>query len=251
MLYTRPDNCSDKCGERGGLQVSKGRVLVVDDDEDIRQLVSRSLADRGYDVALASSGEEGIAAAFTDPPDLVILDVEMPGMDGIQTCQEMRKRLLVPIIFLSVRSDDTDVVLGLGVGGDNYLTKPFRVPELIAHVDAAIRRESLYSERRRESQHVKVRDLTLDASAHELRRNGDAIPLTNTEFKLIFTLACNAGRVVTRDQLLDSVWENKSDGIYSRTVDVHIGRIRRKIEPDPKSPCYIQTISGLGYKMPK
>ncbi len=231
--------------------MSKGRVLVVDDDEDIRQLIGRSLANRGYEVALAASGEDGIASALADRPDVIILDVEMPGMDGIQTCQELRRTLYVPIIFLSVRSDETDIVLGLGVGADNYLTKPFKIPELLAHVDAAIRRQTQYIRPHEEPGTVQVQDLTLDLSAHELRRDGQVISLTPTEFKLVQSLVINAGRVLTRDQLLDCVWEHRSDGVYTRTVDVHMGRLRKKIEPDLARPRYILTVPGLGYKMPK
>lgn len=226
-----------------------GKLLIVDDDEDIRQLVGTSLKNRGYEVISARSGEEGLTKALSEQPDLIVLDVEMPGMDGIQTCQEIRKHLIVPVLFLSVRSEETDVVLGLGVGGDNYLTKPFKIPELIAHVDAAMRRKQRYSQAVHSDQTLKVKDLALDLSAHELKRNGDIILLTSTEFKLFQILAENAGRVVTRDKLLDLVWLLESDGVYSRTVDVHIGRIRKKIGDDPASPRYIVTVPGLGYKM--
>ena len=143
-----------------------GKILIVDDDEDIRQLVGTSLSNRGYEVISASSGDEGLAMAVSGQPDMIVLDVEMPGMDGIQTCQEIRKHLMVPVLFLSVRSEETDVVLGLGVGADNYLTKPFRIPELIAHVDAAMRRKLRYSQAVRTDQAMRVKDLTLDLSAH-------------------------------------------------------------------------------------
>ena len=227
----------------------KGTVLVVDDEEDVRELVGGSLANRGYGVVLARSGEEGLAKALGENPDVIVLDVEMPDMDGIQTCQEIRKHLLVPIIFLSTRSDETDIVLGLGVGGDNYLTKPFKIPELVAHVEAAMRRETLYSQRRKETRLVAVKDLVVDLAAHELRQAGNTIPVSVTEFKLIQMLVENVDRVLTRDQLLDRVWETKADNIYSRTVDVHIGRVRRKIGDDPNHPRYIVTVPGLGYKI--
>ena len=229
--------------------MSKGKVLVVDDEKDIRDLVGGSLADRGYDVVLACSGEEGLAKALGEKPDVIVLDVEMPDMDGIQTCQEIRKHILVPIIFLSVRSDESDVVLGLGVGGDNYLTKPLKICELLAHVEAAMRRETLYSQRRSQNQLIAVKDLVVDLDAHEIRQAGKTIPISPTEFKLIQMLAENVDRVLTRSQLLDHVWQTKADNIFSRTVDVHIGRVRRKIGDDPNHPRYIVTVPGLGYKI--
>lgn len=230
--------------------MSKGKLLIVDDDEDIRHLVGGSLANNGFDVITAEDGEEGVAKALCEHPDLIILDVEMPGMDGIAVCREIRRCLTTPIIFLSVRSDTPDKILGLGAGGDNYLTKPFDTSELLAYVEATIRRQNLYYRSDNGSQVIRIKDLTLDISAHELRRNGTTIPLTSTEFKLFRTLAENAGRVVTRDQLLDRVWEMDIEGIYSRTIDVHVGRIRRKIGDDPIRPSYILTVSGVGYKMP-
>lgn len=229
--------------------MSKGKLLVVDDDEDIRQLVGGSLMNRGYEVIIAENGEDGLTKAHAEHPDLIILDVEMPGMDGIQTCQEIRKHLNTPIIFLSVRSETTDRVLGLGVGGDNYLTKPFQIPELVAYVDAAMRRQAVYSKTDRNSHLLKVRDLCLDVRAHELKRGAAVIPLTATEFKVLRVFATNADRVVTREQLLDQVWQMDADGIYSRTIDVHIGRIRRKMGDDIEHPRYILTIPGIGYRI--
>lgn len=229
--------------------MSRGKLLIVDDDADIRQLLSDSLANRGYEVTTAETGEQGLATAMVTHPDLIILDVEMPGMDGIQTCQEIRKHLFTPVIFLSVRSETTDRVLGLGVGGDNYLTKPFQIPELIAYVDSIMRRQTIYSHPNL-SDMMKVADLVLDLSAHELRRNEDVIPLTSTEFKLFHVLAKNAGKVVTRERLLDEVWDTDIEGVFSRTVDVHVGRIRRKLGDDPNHPRYILTVSGVGYRMP-
>lgn len=229
--------------------MSRGKLLIVDNDADIRQLLSGSLISRGYDVTTAESGEQGLAIALATHPDLIILDVEMPGMDGIQTCQEIRRHLFTPVIFLSVRSETTDRVLGLGVGGDNYLTKPFQISELIAYVDSAMRRQTTYAHPNH-SEEIKVADLVLDLSAHELRRDDDVIQLTSTEFKLFHVLVKNAGKVVTRERLLDEVWDTDIDGVYSRTVDVHVGRIRRKLGDDPNHPRYILTVSGVGYRMP-
>lgn len=228
----------------------KGKILVVDDDNDILNLVRASLASRGFEVVTASNGSEGVKAALTERPDVIILDIEMPDKDGIEVCQDIRKKLFCPIIFLTVRSEETDVVLGFGVGADNYVTKPFKVSELIARVEATMRRETLYAERKKDQHYLSVRDLTLDTSAFEARKAETPLNLTLTEFKLLQALAEHAGQVLTRDQLLDHVWELKADGVYTRTVDVHIGRLRKKIEDDPANPQYIVTVAGLGYKMP-
>jgi DNA-binding response OmpR family regulator len=227
-----------------------GRILVIDDDEDIVRLVSGALKAHGFDVLTAANGADGVTACNTQHPNLVVLDIELPDKDGIEVCQEIRRTKLVPIIFLTVRSEETDVVLGLGVGADNYMTKPFRIAELVARVEAALRRETVYAERKKSSKVIHIKDLSLDLSAYEVHKSGAAIELTATEFKLIQALAEHAGQVLTRDQLLDYVWDLRADGIYTRTVDVHIGRLRKKIEDDPCNPRYILTVAGLGYKMP-
>jgi DNA-binding response OmpR family regulator len=228
----------------------KGKVLVVDDDEDILRLVSGALRSRGFDVVTGCTGAEGMELSVSERPDVVVLDIELPDRDGIDVCQDIRRINLVPIIFLTVRSEETDVVLGLGVGADNYITKPFRVPELVARVEAALRRETVYAERKKTKRIVEIKELSIDMSAFEARRSGAIIPLTPTEFRLLKALAENPDQVLTRDQLLDHVWDLKADGIYTRTVDVHIGRLRKKIESDPAKPTYILTVPGLGYKMP-
>ncbi|MBI2842707.1 MAG: response regulator transcription factor [Armatimonadetes bacterium] len=228
----------------------KGKILVIDDDEDILRLVSQSLKTRGFDVVTAAAGMDGIALCGTEHPDLVILDVELPDRDGTDVCQEIRRTSLVPIIFLTVRTEETDVVLGLGVGADSYITKPFRISELVARVEAFLRRETVYAERKKHRTVVNVKDLSLDLSAYELHKGEDTISLTATEFRLLRALAEHKDQVLTRDQLLDHVWDLRADGIYTRTVDVHIGRLRRKIEDDPSRPRYIVTVAGLGYKMP-
>lgn len=228
----------------------KGKILIVDDDEDILRLVSGALKSRGFDTVTGCTGTEGIELCASEHPDLVILDIELPDRDGIEICQEIRRINVIPIIFLTVRSEETDVVLGLGVGADNYVTKSFRIPELIARVEATLRRETVYQERKRHRNVLEVRDLSLDLSAFEARKSGVPIQLTATEFRLLQALAERPDQVLTRDQLLDHVWDLRADGIYTRTVDVHIGRLRKKIERDPCHPEYILTVAGLGYKMP-
>ncbi len=225
------------------------RILVVDDDDDILRLVSAALKSRGYDVLTAGTGADGVAHCAAQHPDLVILDIELPDTTGIEVCQEIRRSNMVPIVFLTVRGEETDVVLGLGVGADSYITKPFRIPELVARVEATLRREIVYAERKKLRRVLTVRDLSLDLNAYEVSKAGASVRLTATEFRLLHALAEHVGQVLTRDQLLDYVWELRADGIYTRTVDVHVGRLRRKLEDNPARPQYIVTVAGLGYKM--
>jgi len=248
MIYTNDDSRWASGGE--GPELPRGKVLVVDSDEEAREALAGSLAARGYEVVRAASGSEAVDRAPLERPNAITIAVEMPGIDGIETCQEIRKNLFVPIVLISDRSEQTDLVLGLGVGADYYLTKPVSMPLLLAYIEAAVRRETVYSRRRIALDTITIKDLALDLAAHELKRNGAMVQLSPTEFRLFAALARNAGRILTRDQLLESVWELKADGIYSRTVDVHIGRIRRKIGDDASRQCYIVTVPGLGYKMP-
>jgi two-component system response regulator MtrA len=229
--------------------VPKGNVLVVVGEKGARQSIGQALTRRGYEATLAASGSQAVALAHTAQPDLVFLDTDSPDTDAVATCTELRAFLLSPIIILSSRGDEADIVLGLGVGADSYLTKPVPVAVLLATIEAATRRETSYRQRQCKMESLMVRDLTVDIAGCELRRNGTSIPLSPMEFRLMRVLAQNAGRVLTRDQLLNSVWEVRGDQVYSRTVDVHIGRLRRKIEDDPYHPRYIVTVAGVGYKM--
>jgi len=231
----------------GGLL--KGAILIISDDEHVRAQIEQSLNNRGFNIVSADSADEGIRRALADKPNLICLDADMATSNASLVCQELRKNTFVPIILLGSRSDETDVVFALGMGADYYLVKPFRNPELAAYAEAAIRRETIYCRLRTDCEIIRIKDLVIDLCAHELRCNGRLIPLSPTEFRLVEVLAKNAGRTMTRNQLLDSVWELKADGIYSRTVDVHIGRIRRKIGDDPIKPQYILTVPGFGYKM--
>lgn len=227
----------------------KGRVLVVCGDELRRTELAGHFADRGFGVGTAADADDARKQADSDKPDVIVLDEDASDLDGPRASQEIRKISAAPIILLSSRSDDTDIVLALGMGADHYLIKPVKTSELLAYVEAAARREKLCNRSVTEPDKFQVKDLILDIPAHELRRDGALIPLSNTEFKLVQALARNAGRILTRDQLLDSVWNCKSEGVFSRTVDVHIARIRRKINDSATSQEYIKTIPGLGYKM--
>lgn len=227
----------------------KGSVLVVVGESQAQQSISRALVTRGYGVSLATSEEASLSAARLTPFDAIVLDADMQDFAGTQICGRLRGHVTAPIILVGSNSGEADIVLGLGLGADVYLPKPIDMPVLTAYVEAAIRRETAYRQRQDKTRPLQVRDLTVDLSGCELRRNGTTIPLSPTEFRLIRTLAEHAGRVLTRDQLLDSVWQTRSDEVFSRTVDVHVGRLRRKIEDDPTRPNYIVTVTGVGYKL--
>jgi DNA-binding response OmpR family regulator len=229
--------------------VPKGSVLLIGGDDQARQSVGQALTNRGYAVALAASGDEGASAARHAHPDLVILDSALPDGSCIQACTELRGILTSPIIVVGSEADDADIVLALGSGADAYLLKPVAICVLMAHIEAATRRETAYRRRQSKAKPLHVRDLTVDLAGCELRRDGAVIPLSPTEFRLIRALAENAGRVLSRSQLLDDVWETRAEDVYSRTVDVHIGRLRRKIDDDARRPNYIVTVTGIGYKL--
>jgi DNA-binding response OmpR family regulator len=226
----------------------KGKVLVAVGDDARRQELAGRLAERGFLVLAVRDSQEAMARVLQGGVDVILLDDDIPGMDGPEFCQEIRKATVAPIVLVSMRSGESDIVLALAMGADYYFPKPPSIPALIAHLEAAARRQIVYS-RGFEPETVQVGDLVLDIPAHELRRDGALIPLSSTEFRLVQSLALNAGRTVSREHLLDSLWNLKSEGVYSRTVDVHIARIRHKMGDSATTQRYIKTIPGFGYKM--
>ncbi len=227
----------------------KGSILLIGGDENSRQSIAHALAGRGYAVSFSMFGDECMAAARHNQPDLIILDSTLLDQCCTQTCTDLRAMCTSPIIILSSDKDDYDIALGLGVGADAYLIKPVAKSVLVAQVESAMRRETAYRKRQSKFKPIYVRNLVVDLAGCELKKNGAVILLSPTEFKLVRALAENAGRVLSRDQLLDSVWNTRADGVYSRTIDVHIGRLRRKIEDDIRNPSYIVTVTGMGYKL--
>lgn len=225
------------------------KILVADDDPDILRAVKTVLESRQYRVVTAATGDDAYRKAMFERPDLIILDVEMPDQDGLEVCQRIRLRSTTPILFLTVRMEDTDVVVGLKMGADDYLSKPFNDGVLLARVEAALRRETKYRSGPDSDRQIKVRDLIIDREAREVFRGERPVELTATEFKVLQFFAERTGRVVTRDMLLEHLWGNSLE-VFSRTVDVHIGRLRRKLGDDVSSPQYIVTVPGAGYKMP-
>ena len=218
-------------------------VLLVEDDPSIREIATLGLTQAGFRVTSAADGREGLLHFRQTPFDLVILDVMLPTLDGYEVCRQIRATSRVPIIMLSAKSDTVDVVVGLELGADDYVTKPFEMAELVARVRAAVRRGQAAPE-----DPVLVRgDLEIDPGAFAARRGGEELPLTATEFKLLLELARRPGQVFTRELLLERVWNYEYLG-DSRLVDVAVQRLRGKIEDDPKEPRMIKTVRGVGYR---
>jgi phosphate regulon transcriptional regulator PhoB len=222
------------------------KILVVDDEENILELVRYNLEKEGYEVLLARDGAEALEVAQREKPDLIILDLMLPGVDGLEVCRTLRQKSNVPILMLTAKREETDRVIGLELGADDYLTKPFSLRELLARVRAILRRTHGYEELAR-SQVISVGGLTIDPERHEVLVNGRTAELTLKEFELLSFLARHPGRVFTREELLERLWDYEFFG-DTRTVDVHIRHLREKIEADPRNPKYIKTVRGVGYK---
>jgi DNA-binding response OmpR family regulator len=226
------------------------RILVIEDDKDIAHLVEIHLKDTGYKVTLAHDGDVGLDRALSNPYDLIILDLMLPGVDGLEICRRVRAAsAYTPMLVLSSRSSELDRVLGLEMGADDYLTKPFSIPELLARVKALLRRmEALKSAASRAPQKmIRAGDLLIDIEKREVTIRGNPVPLTAKEFDLLLHFANHPGRVYTRMELLNLVWGYGYEG-YEHTVNSHINRLRAKIEKDPAKPGHILTVWGIGYK---
>ena len=218
-------------------------VMVVDDDQDLAEMLGIVLTGAGIDVDLVSRGDEVMDVFHNNPPDLVLLDVMLPGLDGIEVCKLIRAESMVPIVMLSAKGDTQDVVKGLEAGADDYMVKPFRHPsELIARIRTRLRRTNADV-----SGLLTIGDLAIDVQAHQVLRAGKQIQLTRLEFDLLVALAKEPGRVFTRDALLSEVWGYRHS-TDTRLVNVHVKRLRSKIEHDAEHPEIVITIRGVGYK---
>ncbi|EEL49048.1 MULTISPECIES: response regulator transcription factor [Bacillus cereus group] len=228
------------------------RILVVDDEEFILTLIEFNLQQAGFEVITAMDGEVALQKAVTERPDLIILDLMLPKMDGMEVCKELRlQRVMTPILMLTAKDDEFDKVLGLELGADDYMTKPFSPREVVARVKAILRRTKLQDEQVPEVQDensIHIVDLKILPEFYEAYFQEEKLELTPKEFELLVYLARNKGRVLTRDQLLSAVWNYDFAG-DTRIVDVHISHLRDKIEKNTKKPTYIKTIRGLGYKL--
>lgn len=221
------------------------RILVVDDEESIRNLVEAYLSAEGYTVTVAEDGLQGLALFRRNPPDLVVLDIMLPGMDGLEVLQHIRRESDAYVLMLTAKAEETDRVIGLTVGADDYLTKPFSPRELVARVKAIMRRDRAADPG--EDRVLIFHRIRVDSQRHEVWRDDELIPLTALEFRLLKALASYPGMVFSREKLLEQVWGYDFFG-DERVVDVHIGHVRQKLEPDPTQPQFIITVRGVGYK---
>lgn len=224
------------------------KILIVEDDPACRDNLALFLANYGYITTIAKDGAEALRLVSTENPDLVVLSLASHGLTDLEVCRQLRTRTYIPIIILSAKSDEMDKILGLEMGADDYIIKPFSERELLARVRACLRRATIYNELLGNQDIIKVGDLLINKPAREVTMESRCINLTPKEYDLLCFLANNVGRVVERDLLLEKVWGDKVF-IDSRTLDVHIHRLRLKIEPVPQHPQYILTVPGVGYKL--
>ncbi len=220
----------------------KGRVLVVDDDPALAEMLGIVLRSEGLEASFVGDGERAMAAFHSVKPDLVLLDLMLPGTDGIDVCRQIRAESGVPIVMLTARSDTVDVVLGLESGADDYVVKPFKPKELVARIRARLRQRA-----EPDGESLTIGDLAIDVAGHTVSRNGTEIALTPLEFDLLAALARKPRQVFTREQLLEQVWGYRH-AADTRLVNVHVQRLRAKVERDPEKPEVVLTVRGVGYK---
>ena len=224
------------------------RILIVEDEQSFSEPLSFLLGKEGYQTDIASDGLIAVEKFNKNGADLILLDLMLPGMSGTDVCKEIRAHSMVPIIMLTAKDDEVDTVIGLELGADDYVTKPYSARELLARIKAVLRRKGDFQPDESESSIVQVGSIKLDAERHTVTFNGEAVLLPLKEFELLEFLMRNAGRVLTRIQIIDRIWGNDYVG-DTKTLDVHIKRLRSKLEADPANPELIQTVRGLGYKM--
>ena len=219
------------------------KVLVVDDDPAISEMLTIVLQGEGFDTVVVGDGPQAVEAAREEDPDLILLDLMLPGMSGIDVCRAVREFSSVPVVMLTAKTDTVDVVLGLETGADDYIPKPFKPKELVARVRARLRRAP-----EEVPEAVEIADLTIDFGGHQVTRGGETISLTPIEFELLATLASRPRQVFSREELLERVWGYRKSS-DTRLVNVHIQRLRSKVESDPDNPTIILIVRGVGYKM--
>jgi DNA-binding response OmpR family regulator len=224
------------------------KILVVEDDLTLLNMLEYNLTKEGYEVMTATDGISGLESARESKPDFIILDIMLPKMSGFEVCRILRKEMTVPILMLTARDDEIDKVVGLDLGADDYMTKPFKMRELLARIRAIIRRITPVEQQDIAEPLLKIGDIEIDIARHKVTFKGSALNLTLKEFDLLVFLAKNKGIVFNREQLLEKVWGYDYPG-DTRTVDVHIQWLRGKIEENPREPKILVTVRGIGYKM--
>jgi two-component system OmpR family response regulator len=225
------------------------KILVVEDDRNLLETIKYNLVKEGYEALVAVDGAEALEIARNEKPDLIVLDIMLPIIDGFEVCRILRKEMSVPIIMLTARTDETDRIMGLDTGADDYMTKPFSLRELLARVRALLRRAKITEEKIPEEKSVlTMDDIKIDINRHVVSKKGQPLELTAKEFDLLVFLVHNESFVFSREQLLEKVWGYDFAG-DTRTVDVHIRWLRQKIETDPANPRHLLTVRGTGYKI--
>ncbi len=224
------------------------KVLIIDDDEKLVELVKEYLEPNGFDVHAVHTGPEGVSAVSVVNPEIIILDVMLPGMDGFDVCRAIRASSQVPIIMLTAKGEDTDRIVGLELGADDYLSKPFNPRELLARLKAILRRAGLRDATGEEAELLEVGPVTVDVATRSVTVAGTLVEFTTAEFDLLRVFMLSAGRVLSRDQLMEAL-HGTSWSYFDRSIDVHVSRIRQKIEDDPRHPVMLKTVRGVGYQL--
>jgi len=228
--------------------MKKGKIMVVDDEESLVRLITYNLNKEGFSTVQAYDGNEAWNLIKQENPDLIVLDLMLPGKEGLEICRDLRaENIKIPVIMLTARDEEIDKVLGLELGADDYVTKPFSVRELIARVKAVLRRNTEINEEQEDSNEITVGNFTVKPDSYEIYHNGKLLELTVKEYELLEILIRNRRKVLKRDYLLQVLWDY-ADSANTRVLDVHISKLRDKIEEDSKNPKHIKTVRGLGYK---
>ncbi|MYL32168.1 response regulator [Pontibacillus yanchengensis] len=229
--------------------MNEEKILIVEDEKELGELVRDYLQVEGYEAILTYDGEEGLAQFYKEKPIMAVLDIMLPNIDGIEVCRRIRKESNIPILMMSAKKSDTDKIIGLGIGADDYMTKPFSPGELVARIKAHLRRYKHFSNNKEQTYDhiIEFRNLKLDVKRYELYVNEERINVSATEFKLLHLLLSHKGQVFSKEQLYEKVWGYTDYGDIN-TVTVYMSKIRDKIEADTTKPQYIQTVWGVGYK---
>lgn len=231
------------------MNIKASKILLVDDEQDIMNLLDEVLRQEGFqNILQASTGEQAVEACLTQKPDAIVLDIMLPGIDGIETCKQIRGFSYCPILFLSSKNDEIDKILGLGVGGDDYVTKPFSPKEVAFRVKAQLRRKSYEQQGNKAKASIEIGKVKIDTDSQRVYKSDREVGLTAREYGLLVHLANNADKIISKERLYEQVWGEDSIGV-DNTMMVHIRHLREKLEDNPASPKLIVTVKGLGYKL--